>query len=166
MAEKQVETRSGAGDTAEKHGPPIPKWMYRFVNPALKALLRSPLHRPISNALLVLSFQGRKSGKRFSIPVGYVRHGDRLWLLTHSNWWKNLRDVPVSVLLQGKDVRGTASPVRERAAKAEVARAFVERRGEAMARRMGIVTPDGNPVEQEAPEGTTFIEIKLENAGA
>ncbi len=132
------------------------------MNPALKALLRSPLHRPISNALLVLSFQGRKSGKRYSIPVRYVRHGHRLWLLTHSKWWKNLRDTPVSVRLQGKEVRGAASPVLDRVAKAEVARAFVERYGATMARRIGIVLPDGTPVEQEAPEGTTFIEVRLE----
>lgn len=162
MTENQVESRSGAGKAARKHGPPLPRWMLRFVNPVLKALLRSPLHRLMSNALLVLSFQGRKSGKLYSIPVRYVRHGHRLWLLTHSKWWKNLRDTPVSVRLQGKQVRGTASPVLDRAAKAEVARAFVERYGAAMARRIEAILPDGTPVEQEAPEGTTFVEVRLE----
>ncbi|MEO7911940.1 MAG: hypothetical protein ABIV47_20035 [Roseiflexaceae bacterium] len=47
----------------QRAGPPLPKIAYRIVNPILGALLRSPLHSLISKRLMLLSFQGRKTGK-------------------------------------------------------------------------------------------------------
>ncbi|MFN8483605.1 MAG: nitroreductase/quinone reductase family protein [Anaerolineae bacterium] len=76
----------------------------RVMNPVMKTLLRSPLHRPMSKRLIVLSFTGRKSGKSYSIPVGYVQT-DPTTLLTATNsaWWKNLRGgAKVKVRLRGK----------------------------------------------------------------
>ena len=74
---------------------------YKIANPIVKALLRSPLHKIASSSLTLLHFTGRKSGRRFTTPLSYVRRRDTVWLLSaHSTrWWMNLRggDAPVAL---------------------------------------------------------------------
>lgn len=82
--------------------------LIRPVNPLVMALLRSRFHRVASGALLVVSWSGRSSGRRFSIPVGYQRDGDDvIVLLTRpevKSWWKNFRSPwPADLLLAGRE---------------------------------------------------------------
>lgn len=101
---------------AETAPHPIPTFAPVF-NRLLGPLLRSPLHRVISGRLLVLSFSGRKSGKRYTVPISYVAHEGRLLIGTQQPWSKNLAGgTPVEVRLRGKDRTGTAasSPARPR----------------------------------------------------
>jgi hypothetical protein len=60
----------------ERGKTPIPKSAYKFVNPVSMFILRSPLHGVLSHAMMVLTFEGRKSGKKISVPVGYTRNGN------------------------------------------------------------------------------------------
>jgi len=60
--------RPPAGDEAAK--PLAPLWLLRL-NPLMRALLRSPLHGLLSGMLMLLSYTGRKSGKVYTIPIGY-----------------------------------------------------------------------------------------------
>lgn len=59
----------------------------------MKAILRSPLHGLVSNNLMLITFTGRTSGKTYTTPVNYVRDGETLIVLSHTDrtWWKNLR---------------------------------------------------------------------------
>ena len=58
----------------------------------LSRLVRSPLHRLVSDRLL-LPATGRRSGREHTFPVGYERDGDRLSVTSHGTYWrKNLRD--------------------------------------------------------------------------
>ena len=58
-----------ARDPAE---PPFPPWVFKWImNPAIKLILRSPLHGLMSKRLLLITFTGRKSGKQFTTPLGY-----------------------------------------------------------------------------------------------
>jgi hypothetical protein len=41
-----------------------PARLFKLVNPVLKAVLRSPLHRRLSKSLALLTFTGRTSGRR------------------------------------------------------------------------------------------------------
>jgi hypothetical protein len=77
----------------------------RVVNPPIRALLRSPAHRLLSNQLMLLSVTGRRTGRTFTFPVGYREDGDRLHVHVaspeHKRWWRNLRDgAPVAVELR------------------------------------------------------------------
>jgi deazaflavin-dependent oxidoreductase (nitroreductase family) len=83
-----------------------------YVNSAMKFMLRSPVHRVVSNTVLLISFTGRKSGKTFTTPVSYSQSGDQVSIFTHADWWKNLRSRP-SVLLRirGRELQGLAEPV-------------------------------------------------------
>ena len=150
--------------TEERRGPPLPKWAYSVVNPAMLTVLRSPLHRPLSNNLMVLIFDGRKSGKRYSIPVGYLAEGNKLYLFSHSAWSKNfVGGAPVGVRLRGKLRRGTATVTEDPATIEKIVNRMVSERGEGMAKQMGFITQAADGTQQtHAPKGTTFIEITLE----
>ena len=46
------------------------------VNVILSLILRSGLHTLLSKRFMLLSFTGRKSGKKYTVFVGYQRDGD------------------------------------------------------------------------------------------
>ena len=81
----------------------------RALNKVPAALLRSPLHGLMSKKFLLLTFNGRKSGKRYDIPVAYARDGDAFSMTTDSPWWKNLRgESGVGVPVRLRDSHGSA----------------------------------------------------------
>lgn len=93
---------------ATRSTPTIPP----FVNRMMKFILRSPFHGLVSKSMMLISFQGRKTGKTYTTPVSYSRHGDLATVFTHAGWWKNLRGgAPVIARIQGRDVHGWAQPV-------------------------------------------------------
>ena len=82
-----------------------------WFNPIMKWLIASPLHALVSNNMLLISYTGKNSGRAYTIPVNYLRNGDKLYLTSFKDrvWWRNLRDgSPVSLLLKGKTI--TAIP--------------------------------------------------------
>ena len=80
------------------------KFVTGVPNALISLLLRSPLHGMVSKSCVLLSFRGRKSGNRYTFPVGYWKHeGDTVAVIPLHNWWKNLRgNVPVTVWLKGR----------------------------------------------------------------
>jgi hypothetical protein len=66
----------------------------RVINPLVRALLRSPAHRVMSRGVLLLTYTGRRSGRRYTLPVQYARtdQGLILWPAHHDRkrWWRNL----------------------------------------------------------------------------
>ena len=71
--------------------PPIegvepPEWLAKVVNPTIKALLRSPLHRPASKHLMLLTFVGRKTGRTYDIVVGRREMDSTLVVVRASRW--------------------------------------------------------------------------------
>ena len=81
------------------------------VNPLMLRLLRSPLHWPASRRVVVLRYEGRRTGRRYETPLAYRRAGDgALETVTsvYGRWWRNLEPgAPVGVLH-----RGRSSPAR------------------------------------------------------
>ena len=83
------------------------------LNPLVVRILRSPLHPLLSPGLMLLSYTGRRSGRRFSIPVGYQRSGDVITVLAsragRKQWWRNFdAPAPVEVLVRGRTLQGEA----------------------------------------------------------
>jgi deazaflavin-dependent oxidoreductase (nitroreductase family) len=98
-------------ETTRQRPLPLPlHYAFKYLaNPLMKAILRSPLHRLVSEELLLLTFTGRKSGRQYTTPVGYTRDGDSLLLTTESPWQRNLRGgADVVVRLQGRRLRARA----------------------------------------------------------
>lgn len=66
-------------------------WGQRALNVLMRTVLRAPvLHRAVSNRVLVLDITGRRSGRRYRIPVGYTHTGDGLLIGTAGTWRRNL----------------------------------------------------------------------------
>lgn len=71
--------------------------LYRWIiNPALRVLLRSPLHELVSDRVMLITYNGRRTGRVPTLPVLYHEDGGRLWVKVghpeRKQWWRNLRD--------------------------------------------------------------------------
>lgn len=159
----------------EQAGPPArrrpPRFLFKVLNPLFTLILRSPLHPLLSKRLVLLSFTGRRSGKRYTLPIGYARVGGVLLSGTESGWKRNLRGgVPVRVLLRGKDLGGIAEVVDDEAGMAEGYGAILAAApsyGRALAVR---VDADGRPMREDVAraraDGHVVIQITLDGHGA
>lgn len=77
----------------------------------IKPLLRSPFHGLVSKRIMLVTFTGHKSGKRYSTPVEYMQNGNTVTLFTRKDrrWWKNLQNAaPITLRIRGQDVSSTA----------------------------------------------------------
>ena len=93
---------------------PAELFFYRYIlNPVMRALLRSPIHRLASRTIAILHFKGRRSGRWLNTPLSYMREGDTVRLLSNrtTHWWRNLADTPTQVKLeiQGARYQGYAT---------------------------------------------------------
>lgn len=75
----------------------------RLVNRVMRGLLRTPLVcRAIGKRLITVHVVGRKSGRRYSVPVAYTAHDGALLIGTPFGWGRNLRTgEPVDVRYKG-----------------------------------------------------------------
>lgn len=87
------------------------------INPILIGMLRLPvLHHLCSSGLLLLTITGRRTGKRYTIPVGYQPYGDAIVVLVskakRKNWWRNFRTPrPIEVLWKGRNYTAVAEVI-------------------------------------------------------
>jgi len=77
-------------------------------NRLVVSLLRSRAHGLASRGLMVLSWEGRSSGRPFAIPVGYQRDDETFIVLlskpSEKNWWRNFRQPwPAELLVRGEE---------------------------------------------------------------
>jgi deazaflavin-dependent oxidoreductase (nitroreductase family) len=96
------------------------------VNRLLTWLLQTPGSRLVDRSLALLAVTGRRSGRSYTFPVQYARHGDTLWICVgdgaEKTWWRNLTSPsPVHVLLRRTLCAGTAQALQARMEPEEVA---------------------------------------------
>ena len=74
------------------------------MNVFTRSLLRTPgIASGIGRRLITLHVVGRKSGKRYAVPVAYTRHQDVLLTGTPFGWGRNLRTgEPLEVTYKGR----------------------------------------------------------------
>jgi len=82
-------------------------------NGLMLAVLRSRAHRLVSGMVIELHYIGRRTGRKYALPVQYARAGDRLVIRpqrVHSSaWWRNFaKPSDVTVMIAGRIRRGTA----------------------------------------------------------
>lgn len=65
--------------------------VYRFVNPIMNSLLSSPAHGVFSKRIMSVSYEGVKSGSRYTTPVSYYRDGDTVFCFTNGSWRHNFK---------------------------------------------------------------------------
>jgi deazaflavin-dependent oxidoreductase (nitroreductase family) len=118
-----------------------------LANRVVRGLLRVPgLSGVVGDRLITLYVVGRKSGKRYTVPVAYTRHEGTLLIGSPFAWGHNLRTgEPVEVLFKGKrrqaDVR---VQVEEAAVVADYGVIARDNRNFASFNKIGF-DADGNP---------------------
>jgi hypothetical protein len=87
------------------------------MNPAIVAILRSPFHWLASAGLMALTITGRRTGRVYTIPVGYHDVGDAIVVLVsgaaNRTWWRNFRQPhPAELTLRGAPVHAVGMVLR------------------------------------------------------
>ncbi len=129
-------------------------------------VLRSPLHGMLSNGMMLITITGRKTGKKYTTPVGYYEEGGFLWVITSRDrtWWKNLQGgATVNLLLKRKPVQGFADvDLDEKSVEARMYEYL--RHVPQAAKPMKIRMEHGEPNPQDiasTARGRLFIKIKI-----
>ncbi|MCW2683980.1 MAG: hypothetical protein JWP33_1893 [Blastococcus sp.] len=99
-------------DADIRRGPTLAaKARAHIVNPAVRALLRSPAHRVLSGSVLLLAYTGRRSGVHRVLPTMYAVLGNRFVVVAGQpdakTWWRNFVGAvrPVTVTVAGRQHR-------------------------------------------------------------
>ena len=66
------------------------KLLFRFINPIVRLILKSPIHFLISHQILLFRVVGRRSKRIFEIPASFAHINDSLVCVTlrENLWWK------------------------------------------------------------------------------
>ena len=90
----------------------------RAINPLVRLLIRSPLHWLASRRLALITYTGRRSGRRYTIPVGYQVADLQVTITVgspdHKVWWRSLTGTgaPVELIVRGRRRTGHAVATR------------------------------------------------------
>ena len=77
--------------TSTIHRTVPPQRLITALNPIVRVSLRSPLHRWLDGSVLMLHVIGRRTGRSYDIPVGFIDLGQHLLIVTQHRWRRNLR---------------------------------------------------------------------------
>ena len=111
-------------------------WLLNHVaNPLVRLVLCSPFHVVMSGALLLLTYRGRRSGRRRTIPVQYAEDGQTIIVVVgapeRKRWWRNLAPGgTVRIRLRGRELDTSAEVLtsdRDPQAVAEALELYFER---------------------------------------
>jgi hypothetical protein len=83
------------------------------LNGIVDLVLRSRLHWLVSRGLALITVTGRRTGRRYTIPVGYLETSDAVLVLVgdapSKTWWRNYLDPgPIEMRLRGVQRSGRA----------------------------------------------------------
>lgn len=113
-----------------------PQRLVNLMNPVVRAVLQSPLHTAVDDALLIVHITGRKSGRPYHIPVGYADLDGRFVVVTQHTCRANLRGgADIEVTHGGRRRPMHADLDEEPGSVAATLRAMIERIGWQVARR-------------------------------
>jgi hypothetical protein len=93
---------------------PLGIWVTNHLaNPVLRPLLHSRAGHRLGRRLALIRYPGRRTGRRYELPVQCAPGGDHIWILPgspeHKTWWRNLRGgAEVDLVLAGHDIHGHA----------------------------------------------------------
>jgi deazaflavin-dependent oxidoreductase (nitroreductase family) len=101
---------------------------FRFLKMLLRLqvfMLRRGMMGKASDALMVITTTGRKTGRQHSTPIGYLQDGDMFIAINpqgRSNWYKNVLANPaVTLNIKGRDIPAEGAQFTD---EAEIARLF------------------------------------------
>jgi hypothetical protein len=123
-----------------------PQALLNVINPALRVALRTPLGSALKQ-FMVVSFTGRKTGRRFSVPVSAHHLDGDLYVILEAKWKHNFRDgAPAEVLHNGRTTHMRGELISDPDTVADIVHRVAENYGAKKAQQtMGMKFP-GNTV--------------------
>ena len=88
------------------------KFLFRFINPIVRLILKSPIHFLISHQILLFRVVGRRSKRIFEIPASFAHINDSLVCVTlrENLWWKNFKNIETQeIYFKGKKINKNIS---------------------------------------------------------
>ncbi len=89
----------------------------RVANPLFRTMLQSRFHWIVSGWLILISYVGPRSGRRYTFPVAFHEDDGTVIVLTptrESNWWRNFRQArECRIWLRGRKHLATGEVVTE-----------------------------------------------------
>ncbi|HXR41393.1 MAG TPA: nitroreductase/quinone reductase family protein [Acidothermaceae bacterium] len=141
-----------------------------LANRIVRGLLRTPLLcRAVGKRLILVHVVGRKSGRRFAVPVAYTRDGESLLVGTPFGWGRNLRTgEPVTIRYKGKLLTADVTVFTDEAAVVEAyARMASDNHQFAKFNKIsldGDGTPDARDLHLAWAAGARAIRLRLRAA--
>jgi deazaflavin-dependent oxidoreductase (nitroreductase family) len=129
-------------------------------------VLRSPFHGMLSNGMMLITVTGRKTGRKYTTPVGYYREDGTLWVLTSRDrtWWRNLQGgAQVALLLMRKPVTAFAETELDCGAVEQHMHEYIRHIPQA-AKSMGIHVENGKANAEDIAriaKDRLFVRIKI-----
>ena len=122
----------------------------RVGNVVMRPLIRSRMGAHMHD-LAVISFTGRKTGRRYAVPVGYQELDGQGLILTAAGWKANLRGgADVEVVHDGRTQPMRADLIEDADEVADVYVALLQRLGRKKATQIGLrISGDHMPTHDE-----------------
>lgn len=140
-----------------------PASFFKAANLVVRPLLRSPLHPLLSGRLMLLTYQGPKTGRTYAIPVACYRWAqDEVWAFgARTGWMSNFRTPrTVRLRLRGREWRAEASAVEGLDEVADLLEELIRRNGPGTIRDPALGLPrDRRPTRDEAREAAARARI-------
>lgn len=131
-------------------------------------ILRSPLHRPLSNSILLMNMRGEAPGTSHTFPVSYVTVGDELLVVSRraDSWWRGLvGGALVEVRIEGDDAVAHAEVLTDPDEKRAAYLRLIKRSPQ-YCKQLGIVlTPSGKPANEQALQAVAEDQILVRLSG-
>ncbi|MBL8161396.1 MAG: nitroreductase family deazaflavin-dependent oxidoreductase [Anaerolineae bacterium] len=131
--------------------PPKMNFLFKLSLKPQIFLLRRNMMGSAGNFLMVITTTGRKSGKQFSTPIGYLRDGETIYAFNlggQSNWYKNLLVNPlVKLEIKGKAYAMRGEKISD-TAEAERVLGLYQQQQASTAQRFFGLAPDATGAER------------------
>jgi hypothetical protein len=124
-----------------------PEALLRAVNPTLRAALRLPLLGSSLKDFMLVEYTGRKSGRRFAVPVSAHHLDGDLYVILEAGWKHNFTDgAPAEVTHAGRKTPMQGLLIKDPAAVADIVHRVATGYGAKKAQRSMGLTFDSDTV--------------------
>jgi len=131
-------------------------------------MLRTPLYIFLGKTMLI-TVTGRKTGKKYTTPVGYYRTDDMLWIISNRDrtWWRNLiGGAEVTLRLRGKNGTGFAEAILDEQTVTQQVMEYV-RHIPMSAKALGVRVENGEPHPEDVArlaKERLFVKVKVKTS--
>jgi len=124
-------------------------------------LLRHGLMGSLANEIMVITVSGRKTGRKYSTPIGFLRDGETIIALSRgSNWLKNaVATGTAQIEIKGVTTKVSVTPVNDQAERDCIFELYKRDRAKNFTRLFGVAV-DAPEAELKAALATRdFVKL-------